>query len=184
MNSIESRKGEKLHTRHMDIATYEGGDNHIVVEGRLRDDRLISTYHISGRKRPPQIVHHMVVQICIDCTDLSIKDIHVDMPEVPHQECDQTAASLGKLKGMRIVPGFTAKVKRLLGGTQGCLHVTTLVLAMAPAILQGFWTFRSRTPDIENISAGLIENYLLDTCRVWRKDGPLARRLFDVPHRK
>ncbi len=178
MNSIEHRMGEKIHTRHMEIATYDGGDNHIIVEGRLRDDRLVSTYHITGRKRPPQNVHHMIIQMCIDCATLSIRDINVDMPGVPHDECDQTAESLRKLMGMRIVPGFTSKVKGLLGGTQGCLHLTTLMLAMAPAILQGFWAFRSRTPDIQSISSGLVENYLLDTCWVWRKDGPLAEQLF------
>ena len=32
MNSIERRKGEKIHTRHMDISTYDGGDNHIIVD--------------------------------------------------------------------------------------------------------------------------------------------------------
>lgn len=179
MNSIERRKGEKIHTRHMEISTYDGGDNHIIVEGRLQDDRLISTYHISGRKRPPQNVHHMCIQMCIDCSGLSICDIHVEMPGVPHEECIQTAESLQKLKGMRIVPGFTSKVKKLLGGKQGCLHLTTLVLAMAPAILQGFWAFRSRTPDIKNLSSGLIENYLLDTCWVWREDGLLAQQLFE-----
>ena len=113
-----------------------------------------------------------------DRQNLSIEDIHVDMPRVPHEECDQTAESLQKLKGMRIVPGFTSKVKRLLGGKQGCLHLTTLVLAMAPAILQGFWAFRNRNPGSRKISSKLMENYLIDTCWVWRKDGPLAEQLF------
>ena len=179
MNSIGRRKGEKIHTRRMEISTYDGGDNQIIVEGRLRDDRLVSTYHISGRKRPPQNVHHMIIQMCIDCTTIAIRDIHADMPGVPHNECDQTAQSLQRLKGVRIVPGFTSRVKKTLGGTRGCVHLTTLVLAMAPAVLQGFWAFRSRTPDINTISSGMIENYLLDTCWVWRKDGPLAKELFE-----
>ena len=67
MRSLEQRKGDKIHTRNMEISTYDGGDNHIIVEGQLRDDRLVSTYHhISGKKRPPQNVHHMIVRMCID----------------------------------------------------------------------------------------------------------------------
>jgi len=178
MHSLEQRKGDKIHTRNMEISTYDGGDNHIIVEGRLRDDRLVSTYHISGKKRPPQNVHHMIVRMCIECASLSIKEVHVDMPGVPHEECDQLAESLQKLEGIRIVPGFTSRVKKLLGGKQGCLHLTTLVLAMAPAIMQGFWAFRSRTPEIGKISPELVEKYLLDTCWVWRKEGPLAEQLF------
>ena len=83
MDSLEQRKGEKIHTRNMEISTYDGGENHIIVEGQLRDDRLVSTYHISGKKRPPQNVHHMIVQIGIDCASLTIDDVHADMPGVP-----------------------------------------------------------------------------------------------------
>lgn len=177
MNLIDKNKGKRIHTRNIEISTFDDDDDHIVVEGRLQDDRLVPSYHISGQKRPPQIVHHMIIQMRIDCGNLSIKDIHVDMPGVPHEECDQTAESLQKIKGMRIVPGFTSNVKRLLGGKQGCLHLTTLVLAMAPAILQGFWSFRNRHPESRKISPELMEDYLIDTCWVWRKEGPLIKRL-------
>jgi hypothetical protein len=39
-------KGQKIHTRQIDIATYEGTSDSIIVEGILRDERLldISTY--------------------------------------------------------------------------------------------------------------------------------------------
>lgn len=178
MQSLAQRKGEKIHTRNMEIATYEGGDGLVIVEGRLRDDRLVPTYHISGEKRPPQNIHHMIVRMGIDCASLSIRGVEVDMPGTPQNECRQTAESLQQLNGIRIVPGFTSRVKKVLGGRQGCLHLTTLVLAMAPAILQGFWAFKSRTPDIGKISPELIERYLLDTCWVWRKEGPLAAQLF------
>jgi DUF2889 family protein len=179
MRSLEQRKGDKIHTRNMEISTYDGGDNHIIVEGQLRDDRLVSTYHhISGKKRPPQNVHHMIVRMCIDCASLSIMEVYVDMPGVPNEECGKTAESLKKLEGIRIVPGFTSRVKKLLGGTRGCLHLTTLVLAMAPAIMQGFWAFRSRTQDADKISPEVVEKYLLNTCWVWRKEGPLAEQLF------
>jgi hypothetical protein len=171
---MEKQKGKKIQTRNIEISTFDDDDDHITVEGRLQDNRLVASY-ISGEKRPPQIVHHMIVQMRIDCENLSVKDVYVEMPSVPHDECDQTAESLQKIKGLRLVPGFTSKVKRLLGGKQGCLHLTTLVLAMAPAILQGYWAFRNRHPQSQEISSQLMENYLLDTCWVWRSDGPLIK---------
>jgi len=180
MNRIEHGKGRKIHTRSIEISTFEGEDGHIVVEGRLRDDRLVKTYHnISGKERPPQSVHDMILRMCIDCQTLSIEAIEVDMPRVPHDECRETAQRLQELKGMRIVPGITSKIKRLLGGNRGCLHLTTLLLAMAPATLQGFWTYRSKGEESRQLSAELFENYLVDTCWVWRKDGPLANRLLE-----
>ena len=61
MNSIENRKGKRLHSRSMEIVTYECDEHHIIVEGRLKDNRLVETYHVSGEKRPPQTVHDMTV---------------------------------------------------------------------------------------------------------------------------
>ena len=182
MNSIEIRKGKRLHSRSMEIVTYECDEDHIIVEGRLKDDRLVETYHLSGEKHPPQTVHDMTVQLQIDCRTLAISDVHTEMPGVPADGCDQTAQSLDKLKGMRVSPGFTSKVKSALGGTQGCLHLTTLVLAMAPAIMQGFWVHGSKDPGGRKINRDLIENYLVDTCWVWRRDGDLIKKYF--PHRE
>jgi hypothetical protein len=183
MNSIENRKGKRLHSRSMEIVTYACDEAHIIVEGCLKDDRLVETYHISGEKRPPQIVHDMTVQVLIDCGTLTIEDVHTEMPSVPHDGCDQTSGTLDKLKGMRISPGFTSKVKRAFGGKRGCLHLTTLVLAMAPAIMQGFWVHGSRDPDGRIIEPDLIENYLVDTCWVWRRDGDLIKK-FSPPVEK
>jgi len=183
MNSIENRKGKRLHSRSMEIVTYACDEDHIIVEGRLKDNRLVETYHVSGEKRPPQTVHDMTVQVQIDCRTLTIEDVHTEMSSVPHDGCDQTSETLNKLKGMRVSPGFTSKVKRAFGGKRGCLHLTTLVLAMAPAIMQGFWVHGSRDPGGRQIAHDMIENYLVDTCWVWRRDGDLIKQ-FSPPEEK
>ncbi|OQY13519.1 MAG: hypothetical protein B6I30_02840, partial [Desulfobacteraceae bacterium 4572_187] len=63
------------------------------------------------------------------------------------------------------------------GGINGCLHLTTLVLAMAPAIIQGYWVYRNKEKGDNEISPEILNNYLIDTCWVWRKDGPLLAEL-------
>jgi hypothetical protein len=69
-------------------------------------------------------------------------------------------------------------VKENLGGPRGCTHLNSLLLAMAPAALQGFWSSRTRKPvDLGQASKGLAKEYLIDTCWVWRSDGPLAQEL-------
>ena len=184
MSSIEKRKGNRLHSRSIEIVTYECDEDHIIVEGRLRDDRLVEIYHAAGEKRSPQTVHDMKVQVQIDCRTLTIEDVRTEMPGVPHDGCDQTSESLNKLKGIRVAPGFTSKVKRALGGTRGCLHLTTLVLAMAPAIMQGFWVHGSRDPGSRQITGDMIENYLVDTCWVWRRDGDLIKKFSPLGEKK
>jgi len=48
---------------------------------------------------------------------------------------------------------------------------------MAPAVIQGYWVYRNKEKGDNEISLGIINDYLIDTCWVWRKDGPLAEQL-------
>jgi hypothetical protein len=177
MTTLNSKKGKKIHTRNIEISTYESDGENIIVEGILKENRLIPFYHHSGKKHPPDTVHHMVIQMLIEASSLCIKEINVEMPETPHEECIQTSNSLQKLSGMLIAPGFISKVKKTLSGINGCLHLTTLVLAMAPAIIQGYWVYRNKEKSDKEISPEIVNDYLINTCWVWRKDGPLAEEL-------
>lgn len=173
---LQSLKRKKIHSRNIEVSTFETDTADLVVEGVLKDDFLISRYDASGEKRPPNTVHHMVVRMLFETASFQIKDIEVEMPVFPHKGCDETAKSLDQIKGMKIAPGFTEKVKNMLGGTKGCSHLKTLVLSMASAAVQGFWVHRTKTPNSGGKTPDLMHRYVVDTCWVWRKDGPLARR--------
>ena len=172
---LNSLKGRKIHSRNVEVSTYETGTEDLIVEGILKDDLLISHYDSYGEKRPPNTIHHMVVRMLIATASFQIDDIEVEMPAFPHKGCDETAESLDQLKGLKIAPGFTEKVKNMLGGTQSCSHLKTLVLSMASAAVQGFWVHRTRNPESGGKTPDLMKRYVIDTCWVWRKNGPLAQ---------
>ena len=174
MSLSNNTKGRKIHTRNIEISTYESDAESIIVEGRLKEDRLIPFYLTSEKKHPPETIHNMVIHMRIESSSLTIQEVEVKMPGIPHEECIQTQSSLQKLSGMQIAPGFTSKVKKDLGGIKGCLHLTTLLLSMAPAIIQGYWVYRNKEKRDDEISPEILNDYLIDTCWVWRKDGPLA----------
>ncbi len=176
MGLNKQHKGRKIHSRNIQISTYEYDDENIVVEGELKDDTLIPMY-VSGKERQPHSPHHMIIQMLIECSSFTIKEIKVEMPGVPYNWCQETSNSLDAIKGLKIAPGFTSKVKKILSESKKCSHLTTLLLGMAPAVMQGYWVFNTRKPSGDEISSGVIDNYLIDTCWVWRKDGPLERRL-------
>jgi hypothetical protein len=70
-------------------------------------------------------------------------------------------------------------VKKIAGGIQGCVHLTTLLLSMAPAALQGYWIFEARDRNRVLEASFEIEQYLIDTCWAWRKQGPLAKAVMN-----
>ncbi|MCB2148216.1 MAG: DUF2889 domain-containing protein [Deltaproteobacteria bacterium] len=175
MITLDKAKQQKIHTRQIDIATYEGTSGSIIVEGLLRDERLLESYRPTGVIHPPGTIHHMIIRIEIEGPQLVIEDIDVEMPTIPHDACIETLESLAPIKGMSIVSGFTAKVKDLVGGTKGCCHLLALLMAMAPAAVQGAWSAMAREPIDPDVYLPMAMARVKNTCWVWRDDGPLMK---------
>ena len=180
MGLLDKHKMERVHTRNIKISTFECDKGGVIIEGELIDDRLKFGFSPTGEERPPQIVHHMIIRMLIDGQPLSIKDLEAEMPGIPNKECAETCKSLDRIIGMSIDTGFTMKVKDILGGVKGCAHLTALLIAMAPAAIQGYWAHYSRKPGDKVLASNSMKQFLVDTCWVWRKDGPMLEKLLQA----
>ena len=170
-----NKRGQIIHNRKIDITTYEGDYDSVIVEGILHDERLVETYRPTGETHPPGTVHHMIIRMEIKGSKLVIEDIEVEMPTVPYEACLETLDTLNQLKGIPIVAGFTAKVKNLIGGRKGCCHLLSLLTAMAPAAVQGAWSAVIQEPVEQKTYLDMAFKRVKNTCWVWREDGPLFK---------
>ncbi|MCD4718848.1 MAG: DUF2889 domain-containing protein [Desulfobacula sp.] len=176
MEYLDTDNLEKIHNRNLNISSYIVDDEHILIAGEFKERNLITVYESSGEPIEPKVFHYMQIQLLIKRAELKIVDIHVKIPGAPHDNiCREMENSLDKIKDLTIAPGFTAKVKKIAGGIKGCVHLTTLLLSMAPAAFQGYWIFGAREEYRSENSILDIEKYLVDTCWAWRKDGPLTK---------
>jgi len=176
MEYLDTDNLEKIHNRNLNISSYIVDDKHILIAGELKERNLITVYKRSGEPIEPNVFHHMQIQLLVKISELKIVDIHMKIPGAPHDNiCREMENSLDKIKGLNIAPGFTSKVKKIAGGIKGCVHLTTLLLSMAPAALQGYWIFGAREEHRSENSIFDIKKYLVDTCWAWRKDGPLTK---------
>jgi len=175
MQSIWKSRGKKLHTRNIQVTTFDYDGQRIIVEGRLKDDRFQESHVITGETFPSGVVHHMTIRLLVNCSNLSIEDSDVDLISVPREACRETIDCLACIKGLTVTKGFTSKVKKLAGGNKGCAHLVELILAMAPAVIQGFGAHHSQNPShSDSDHAKPILQFLINTCRVWREDGPFV----------
>jgi hypothetical protein len=175
MQSIWKSKGEKLHSRKIEVTTYDYDEQRMIVEGSLKDDRFQESHAITGEKFPSGVIHHMAIRLLINCSNFLIEDVDVDLISVPRGECRETIGCLAPIKGLTITKGFTAKVKKLAGGKRGCTHLVELILAMAPAAIQGYATYQSRKQAVfDPDRAKMILQFLVNTCHAWREDGPFV----------
>ncbi|MBF0528865.1 MAG: DUF2889 domain-containing protein [Deltaproteobacteria bacterium] len=171
--------GPPIHQRHIEIRTYPASNDQVVVEGWLKDERLISGYRLSGEPLPSGIIHWMCIRLLVGDRPPTILDAEAEMPGIPHELCEETRDSVKKVIGLPIVSGYSEKIHALLGGVAGCAHLTHLLVVLGPAAIHGVWTkssqqSRPRPEKIEEIP-GL--RYLVNSCRLWAEDGVFMRQL-------
>ena len=167
-------RGEEYHSRTIETGTYDYDDARFVTEGILTDRRFKAYHLATGDEKQPGILHQMAVRLLVGKADLVIRDLEVEMRVIPREECREMTHCLDPVKGLRIVGGFTAKVREIAGGDKGCSHLVALMTALGPAVIQGYGAYCDH-----NIPDFVLDHYefLMNTCRNWREDGPLVAML-------
>lgn len=164
-----------VHIRQTEIKTYDLGNHQVLVEATLRDTRTPPpTENWSDGQM--DLVHDLVARIRVQGPDLTIVAVEAEMPHIPREICREVLPDLQKLVGLPIISGYTQKVKRLIGDVRGCSHLTYLFLNLGPAAVQGYWAAYGRKPGARSLANPAITR-VIDSCRVWRRDGPLVRSL-------
>lgn len=187
MGDLEQYRTKALHIRGITTTTYRVDDETIMVEGTLRDDRLIPTFSMStGDVMAPGVIHDITIRLLIRGAGMVIEDVDVEITHVPREACRETEAMLKPLIGQRIAPGFSEIVKKTFGGVRGCAHQNALLLTMASAAVQGFWVQRAggKRLSLREASAKMDPRFLVNTCWVWRSDGPLLKELEETLRRE
>jgi hypothetical protein len=176
MSFFGKSEGRKIHTRNIELSTYEYDSERLVIEGSLIEKRLFDFEYATGEKKPAGVIHHMTLRWLLNIGTFSIEDIDAEMIAVPHQECFETAGGLTNLKGMQIAAGFIVKIKELVGGTKGCSHLMALLTSMAPAAIQGYAAYHSQKPSGFGPLRSDALRFLVNSCQPWRSDGPLVQK--------
>jgi hypothetical protein len=164
---------EKLvHTREISIRTSDLGDHYILVEGSLIDHRY-QPGQIEASEES-ELVHHMVIRLKVKGPVMLIEQAEATMPHHPREECPEVLPWIRNLEGLRIAPGYSIKVKKVIGGTKGCAHLTSLVIAMGESAVQGYWAAYERGR--MGIREETIKKFI-NTCHLWKEDGPIVKGL-------
>jgi hypothetical protein len=167
--------GKPVHVRQTEIKTYDLGAHQVWVEAILKDTR---TPPPSGE--PPEdkmvLVHDLIARIRVQGPDLTITAAEAEMPHIPREVCREVLPDVQKLVGIKIISGYTQKVKELIGDVKGCSHLTHLFITLGPAAVQGYWAAYGRKPGARSLANPALTR-VVDSCHVWRRDGPLVRSL-------
>jgi hypothetical protein len=170
MSGLGELKKERLSARTIRMQTFRVDDQRVLVEGSLDDERMIEVYGRDNSLLGPGPVHGMKARFLIGGIPPKILDAEAEMPEVPMEECPEVRDRVKELIGLTIAYGYSREVKKLLGGVKGCVHLTSLILAMGPAALHGWNNNNRRRPAPAEFGSFMLE-YIKNSCWVWREDG-------------
>ena len=166
---------ELLHTRNIDRRGFRRSDGTFEIEGRVTDVKNHSLLP-PGRDDPLPVgvpIHDMSVRLVIDA-NMVISDVIAVTDAGPYEPCPEATESLKALRGWSIGPGWTARVKQLLGA-QSCTHLVELLIPMATVAYQTLAPVRFARPDRLNAAGVPVK---INSCYAYAQHRPLVRKLW------
>lgn len=182
----ELAQRQSAHERIVEYRTYPLAEGKILVEGSLKDRRMMDGYNWCGDPQPPGTIHHICVRLLMGDWPLAVLDAEGEFITTPYEHCHSLEEVVSRLVGITIKSGYSDEVIQRIGGIHGCSHLTHLIIGMGPAALHGYWSARSlKRPEcprsIEEMQ-GLP--YLLNSCKFWQADGPNINIVKDLIAKK
>ena len=165
---------ELVQDRRLSLKSYDVGNNRILIEGTLTDNNFRIKKH-----EPPtdaRLIHHMVVRLKVRGPKMVIEEAEAEMFHYPREQCPVVLPWIKRLEGLRVVAGFTMKVKETIGYEKGCSHLASLVISMGPAAVQGYMAAYGVDREKMRLKEAAMRN-IVNTCYLWREDGPLVAGL-------
>lgn len=164
-----------VHTRQITCRAFRLQNGWLEIEATLSDEKGQEVpFRSRPAVKPGHHMHHMSVLLTVD-GDFLIQDVRASTLTAPWTMCGGTDPAYRKLVGLRIGPGFLRQMKKLVGGVEGCTHVTELVAQAANTYMQASWPDRiarqmavsgdpRQWPD--QGAVGFVNH-----CHAWRQDG-------------
>ena len=161
-----------IHTRRIVCEGYQRDDGLWDIEGQIVDTKAYSfETHARGTVAAGTPVHDMRVRLTID-EDMLVHEAEAETVSSPFGTCRDVAPDIGKLKGERIVAGWSKRVFAALGSSLGCTHINHLLTGpLATTAFQAMVAVRQARPRDPDKKPPLI-----DTCYALRADGPVVKQ--------
>ncbi len=174
-----------LHTREIVCTGYARSDGLFDIESAMKDISAQGTDMFFKRVEAGDPIHAMRITVTVDA-ELVIRHVQVHTDVAPTPNCADSNPGYEALKGLKIGPGFTKKVRALLGDTKGCTHLTELLGPLATTAIQTLYALQRETQNMRaahRMEGPLPRPPLTDTCQAYRSNGQ-AMQLIWPPHRR
>lgn len=165
-----------VHTRRIECQGFHREDGLWDIEAKLVDTRghAMETFG-RGVIEPGEHLHEMHIRMTVDA-ELTVTALEAKTLHAPYPACPSFPERFSKLVGERIAPGWTAKVRLLMGGKKGCTHLVELLGPVATTAVQTVYAWRSLQSEKTGVHIPPVE--LINTCHALAERGEAAKVLW------
>jgi hypothetical protein len=163
-----------MHTRRIECRGYQREDGLWDIEAEMLDTKTFSfpNKDRGGEIKAGEALHGMGLRLTLD-RDFLIHEAEASTDWSPFNVCPEITANYKRLIGLRIKPGWNRALKKLLGGAEGCTHLTELLGPLATTAFQTLYPHRRGE---KKPKAGDPERpRILNSCHALSTDGEVVR---------
>ena len=135
------------------------------------------------RVEPGDPLHEMVIRLTLDET-FTVVALEAATDASPHGACGAILPNFQRIVGQRVGPGWSKRVKALVGGAEGCAHHVEMLGLMATVAFQtmGPLLARKQSESPTDTKPADVSKFLINSCHIWREGGEWARQFDEDPH--
>lgn len=165
-----------VHNRTIVCNGFQREDGLWDIEGHLVDTKsYVFRNPWRGEVRPGDPVHEMRARLTLD-NRFKVIAVECVSDNGPFPTCGAIIPNFQRLVGERVGPGWSKRVKSLIGGVEGCAHHVELLCLLATVAFQSIGPLLSKASDGEREAPH--PKFVVDTCHIWRADGEMVRNYF------
>ena len=137
--------------------------------------RLGMTADLTDR-RPGAAEMGAALTFWLEVPRFTILEAEAKLRGSPFAGCARTVTGAARFEGLSVTKGFTAAALERIGGAAGCAHLSALVIALTPVIPQASGALAGflKLPPEQKLR-NRATNPQVDSCHMWRSDGPLLK---------
>ena len=179
MNNI---KRKLLHNRNIRLEGYIRDDELFEIEAELIDTKNYDFQnHDRGTIKKDEPIHQMKIKLVLD-NNLFVVDAEAKTQNSPYSICKNANSNFRKIIGLQIKSGWKREIIKLIGGTNGCTHITELLSSVATAAFQTIYPYKSQQKNKNNLDQKQEKPLLLGTCHAFNTKSEVVKRLWPKWH--
>ena len=170
-----------LHNRNINLKGYIRNDKNYEIEAELIDTKNYEFKNYDrGLIKINEPIHHMKITLVID-ENMFVISAKATTIKGPYSICRDANKSFEKIIGLQIKSGWKREITKLIGGINGCTHITELLSSLATAAFQTIYPYKSsknKNTNLPKKSVPIDKPLLLGTCHAFNPKTEVVKRLW------